>query len=476
MSIRFIYLLVAASLIFQSTQTAAQLTNAKVKRIIDLSSSIAISKTTVTLENTGPDPVSHFYLPIHSTEISKIADVWVVAHKSPKKGLKLETVSSLENLDSSHGAYKVELPQPLASGSQIVLDIRIDLTDSVVPVPATMEKFDTQYMRFTGNAFFFSLYPTKSIQTTLVLGSSSVTSNTLREPFKKDSEDPKRYILGPYTDVDSKSYDKISIRFKNDNGFLVAKKMTKQFFVSHWGSIATKEEYKLTNAGAKFQGAWSRADYDAYSSKYKTAIGDMWANLPPDATRVVYKDLVGNITSSRLRKPAKSKRPVQLTFRFPLMGGWMTYLWFTYDINLKNYLTSGAHHKHRLELPLFPSANVDLFCEELTVQVLLPEGAQAYKILDHPSLSFEVEHSLERTSLTLYGRPVITLKLRGIRSMSKHTSKFTVVYRYNQSLIWVTPLIIAAVVFAALATFIVCLRSGLSMADDGVVLDKLKSS
>lgn len=457
----------------------AQLANVNVKRIIDLSSSVAISKTTVTIKNTGSEAVSYFLLPIHQSEVTEITDLWIVDQKSPKAALKTEVASSVAELDPEHEALKVYFSKPLAADAKITLDIRIDIANVIKPIPAEIEKYETQYMRYTGNAYFFSAYPTASMQTTLVLGSATVTSKNLKDPFKRDLSDPKRYILGPYSDVTPHSYEKIDIRFKNDKGFLVANQFEKQFYVSHWGSIATKEEYKVINAGARHVGEWSRIDYAGYVSKYPTAIGEVWANLPADANRVVYKDLLGNVTSSRLRKATKSKRAVHLTFRFPLMGGWRNHFWYTYDLNLNTYLTSKTSgSEYFLELPLFPSVNLDLFCKEHIVRVLLPEGATSYEVLDHPSLSFDVQKTLERTTLTLYGRPVLTLKLKGVRSFSKHKPKFTIRYRYNQGLVWITPLVIACAIFAVFATFIMCVRNGLSMAEqeENEISEKLKSS
>lgn len=461
------------SLLFVSVY--ATLENIFVKRVIDVSSSVSVSKATVTMKNIGEKPATHFYLAFTCADAKELADLWVTEKKSTERmeAFDIESSPVVPGLNSGCRGYKVLFPKPLPTGAETTVHVRADGIGTLNPVPIEIKGSSPQYMRYEGSSYFYSPYVTKSMQSVLVLQSSDVTSKKgFIEPFRHSK---KRIEMGPYTDVAPFSYNQVSVRFKNNQGFLVARLAEKHFYVSHWGTITVKEEYQATNAAAKHEGEWSRVDHSSsFTSGYGTALGDVWANLPPDAHNVDYKDLVGNITSSRLRNASKDKRPIQLTFRYPMMGGWNNHFWITYDLLLKNYLKSKGS-EHVIELPIFPSLNTDLLCEKLRVRVLLPDGASGERLIDHPSLKFRIENSTERTTLTVIGRPTFSLGLDKIRSKSKHFPTIQVRYKYNEALIWITPLFLGGMVLLLLVAFIACVRNGMPEENESET-EKLKSS
>lgn len=458
----------------------AELKNVYAKRTIAVTSHIAIAKTTVKMKNEGSESEPFFYLSIKKTDADGLGDLWVSETSKRSVGMSafpMEVSDQVPGLHSCCTGYKVMFPKPLEPGTDITVDIRMDIAGAVKMVPDSIRGLEDQYIRYEGSSYFYSPYKTKAMETTLILGSEDVTSKKgLIEPFEQTG---KRFKMGTYKDVDPLSYNAISLRFKHNKGFLVGENVIRQYYVSHWGSIAAKEEYKVTNAAAKHEGEWSRVDHASrFTSKYGTALGDVWANLPEDATRVVYKDLIGNVTSSHLRQPSKGKRPVQLTFRFPLMGGWHNHFWITYDLILGIYAKSKGS-EHMLTLPVFPSLDADILCEVLELRILLPEWSHGIEVVEHPSLKFEAQQTVERTTLTLFGRPVLSLKLKMIRSLAKHGSTVRIRYKYNTSFVWVTPVIVAAFLFFVFISFIAFVRNGIAnAADDRVREDtnKLKSS
>ncbi|PXF45447.1 Dolichyl-diphosphooligosaccharide--protein glycosyltransferase subunit 1B [Gracilariopsis chorda] len=462
------------ALLFASVH--ATLENVFVKRVIDVSSSVPVSKTTITMKNTGEQPAPYFYLAFKCTDAKELADVWVTEKKQSTKRLQaldIEMSSDVPGLDSFCRGYKVSFPEPLAPEAEITVEVRADGSGMLNPAPSEIKGLSPQYMRYEGSSYFYSPYSTKSMRTVLVLQSTDVTSKKgFIDPFKHSK---KRIEMGPYTDVAPFSYNQVSVRFKNDRGFLVARLAEKYFYVSHWGTITVREEYQVTNAAARHEGEWSRVDHSSsYTAGYGTALSDVWANLPADAHNVDYRDLIGNITSSRLRGASKEQRPVQLTFRYPMMGGWNNHFWITYDISLKNYLKSTGN-EHVVELPIFPSLNTDLLCQKLRVRVLLPDGASDERVIDHPSLKFSMERSIERTTLTVIGRPTFLLGLERVRSKSKHFAVIQVRYKYNEALVWITPLFLGGVVLLLFVSFLACVRNGMS-GENEAEKEKLKSS
>lgn len=462
-----------------SLSVSSKLVNVEVRRVLDVSSTVVISRTTMLLKNTGSEPAHSFFISVHRSDAKSLGDLWVTyaGSQKPFRALPLEPATDVPGLDSCCSGYKVILPKPIGPGSQQGFDMRMDVFNRIEPVPEVIEGHDDQYMRFSGSSYFFTPYVTEVMSTSITLGSSVITSKQgVEMPYDLSG---KKLILGPYQDVAPLSKKDISIRFKNNRGFLIAKRAVKDFYLNHLGVIAVKEEYDVTNGGARHEGEWSRVDHgSSMGSKYGGVMGDVWANLPGDSTHVEYKDLIGNVTSSKLREAVKGKRQLQLVYRYPLMGGWNNLFWITYELILKNYMTSKENY-HEIKLPLFPSLNTDMLCREYLVRVFLPEWSHSHKVVAHESLKMSVKKSSERTTLTMLGRPVFTIGIKMLRSQSKHAKTITLKYRYNEKLAWITPAIVAFGIILLFIGVILSVKSALnvdSMVDEsGALKTKEKS-
>ena len=459
---------------FSAVNANPNLINAHVKRTIDITTSVAISKTSIRMRNDGTEPASFFYFSVKCTDAAGMSDLWAIPTGPIKtqKALKIEPTDDVPGLDSCCSGFKIYFPNPLESEEETTIDVRMDVSGVIKSVPDVLQEHDKHYTRFEGNAYFYTPYQTESMETVLMLSSSQVTSkHGIPEPSKMKG---KKMTLGPYENIEPFSKADIALRFYNGHGLIVAHRAVKEYIVSHWGTISTTEEFEIENKAAKHDGEWSRVDHQGiYKSQYDTAVDDVWANLPGDATKIYYEDLVGNVTTSRLRSPSGNKRAVQLRFRYPLMGGWRNHFWVTYDLMLGKHGTSSGS-QHELKIPIFPSLNTDLRCEELVIRVLLPEWAYGIELEKHPSLTFEEEFSSERTSFTIFGRPVQTLRLKQIRSQSKHAKKITIKYKYNTGLAWVTPIIVSIQVFTLLAICLLVTGQGYMSLEDGTD-EKIKS-
>lgn len=455
---------------------SASWVNVHVKRVIDVSTTVAISRSTIQMKNTGDQAQNFFYLAVKSSDAEGLGDLWAIDSSSKGKGVrafKIEPSSNVPGLQPCCSGFKVTLAKPVASGGDLTVDVRMDVVGVIKPVPDVIEGHASQYMRYTGNSYFFTPYKTEAMTTSITLGSPDLTlKHGLEEPFNVSG---KKVTMGPYKDVEPLSYNEITLRFKNNRGFLVATSAAKEFYVNHLRRIAVKEDFKLTNEGARHIGEWSRIDHArGFSSKYSAVIGDVWANLPEDATHVNYEDLIGNVTSSRLRRPSKGKRPVQLTYRYPLMGGWQNQFWITYELLLQKYVTSNGN-QHTFELPLFPSLHTDLLCKELEVRIFLPEWSYAIEVVEHGSLQMDIKETSSRTTLTMYGRPVVLVGLRMLRSQSKHSKTLTIKYKYNPLLMWLVPGLIGLIILSLFVGFMMCVRSGLGLDEVSEQKAKIKS-
>lgn len=435
--------------------------NESVKRIIDVTSTLVLTRATVTVRNESPSVHTHYQLLFPPEQVGYLSDVWVSTSGS----------GTLHALSVSSD-YKVKLPSPLAANESITLDVRYAAA-TLHPFPTTVVAFEIPHFRFHDRVHWHSPYPTRAQTTALALPADEVREHHgLLEPFAQDG---KRFVLGPYTQVPPEGTESFGVWFANRKALLVADSYVRSYYVEPRGRMHAKEEFQLRHAGVPHKGEWSRVDYARPGgSKYVAVAADVWANLPPDATDVRYKDLIGNVTSSRLKAPTKDKRALQLTFRYPLMGGWRNYFWVSYALLRDRYVRRVDKGEYKLTVGLFPSLNLDLLCEKLSVRVYLPEFAHDIHVETHPSIKLGSSIKKERTTMTVYGRPVVELTGEMLRSKSKHAKMVVIRYRYNDLWKWLMPAIMCIELLAVFAVFVACARSGLQGAQEQGEKDKVK--
>lgn len=126
----------------------------------------------------------------------------------------------------------------------------------------------------------------------------------------------------------------------------------------------------------RLKGHFSQIDYklSQYIHGSTAVVKSMTAFLPADAKDVYYKDAVGNVTTSNLRKE-KSRTVLELRPRFPLYGGWK-FSWFHgYTIGTYPVLQRKGADQYTFELPMTASIK-NLYIEKAFLEVILPEGAE----------------------------------------------------------------------------------------------------
>ena len=439
----------------------AELTNVEVVRKIDIRSNVELSVSTIRMRNDAEKALKSFSFSLNPKEHHRVGDIFAAS------GTKVKVDSSnLLSITSGQlpQTYSVKFRQPLAPGEETTVTLSVDFLTTLKAVPSKIKAKEDQYMRYYGDAYFYSPYPTKTVMTTIAIPSARVISaNNLRNPNTMKSY---QVVLGPYENIESFDTAPFNIRFKNNRGFLVANRCLLHYHVSHWGRIAVREEFELRNDAATLDGEWSRADYDRGTGMVDpTSHEDTWANLPADAENIRYKDLIGNITTSRLREPSYKYRAFQLIFRFPLLGGWRNHFWFTYDILLKHYIRSEGQ-RHELTLPVLPSLHYDLPIEHHVVRIVLPEGATSIEVEPHRTIQFDSKTELEWTSLSFGGRPTVVLTRENVRSQAPHVRNIVVRYSFSQERLLIMPAYVATVLIGILAIIWIFSRGNFVLVHD----------
>jgi oligosaccharyltransferase complex subunit alpha (ribophorin I) len=107
-------------------------------------------------------------------------------------------------------------------------------------------------------------------------------------------------------------------------------------------------------------------------------VPDLTLELPAGIRDAYYVDIVGNVSTSKLRiapRGSPRKSIIELRPRYPILGGWNYTFTLGYDAPLQDSARyDKASGKYILAVPIFtkiPNAVID----DAEVMVILPEGA-----------------------------------------------------------------------------------------------------
>ena len=151
----------------------------------------------------------------------------------------------------------------------------------------------------------------------------------------------------------------------------------------------------------RLAGYFSRVDYQLQNLKEgpsRDVVQDLTLRLPPGVRDVYYYDLIGNVSTSKLRPApfvpkgvqAKKFSSLELRPRYPIMGGWNYSFTLGWDSALENSAGWDASaEKYIVAVPimtLIPGSVID----EAEIKIILPEGTMQvnYNICGMYSLIF----------------------------------------------------------------------------------------
>ncbi|GAA5853883.1 hypothetical protein JCM8547_007484 [Rhodosporidiobolus lusitaniae] len=246
------------------------------------------------------------------------------------------------------------------------------------------------------------------------------------------------------------------VHYQQPSAVALIRKLDRIVEISHWGSnLAVQEDIDLANTGPTLEGNFARIDFQKATMHRRQnflAISSLSLPLPSSAHNPYYYDLVGNVSTSRFRpshraqallpsqKKLRSLHPalLELTPRYPLMGGWNYSFTIGYDLDAREYVRArkevdGQQRKYIAAVP-FVEPLKDVAVDEVRVEIRLPEGAR--NILVHPpfpidSISYPAfvpslfgassvprpgneGGTVVKTYLDSTGRPTVVLKKRGV--------------------------------------------------------------
>ncbi|RKP38738.1 Ribophorin I, partial [Dimargaris cristalligena] len=339
--------------------------------------------------------------------------------------------------------YSIELPTPLAVGQTIELKILVVHTQATHPFPRRIGQFDSQSLRFDGNAYLTSLYFTHEEKTVITLRGGNVHSySTDPQPVAKVA---KKITYGPYRSVPALAQQPIQIHYPFADPGLWIPSAVRHIEISHWaGQLSVDEHVVVRNNGALLKGNYQMNLMLGPDSTNGFVVNQFILKLPKDSHSVYFRDEVGNVSTTNLSYDASFGR-LQFVSRYPLAGGWI-YNWnHGYKQPLADVLRyDGATDRYNLQVRLptyFPNAPV----EEAELEVVLPEGATDIQV----SMGMAVE-SMEQTPYYTYmdsvGRPLLRIRRRLV--VDEHQMYPIIVsYRFDVLALLLKPLALAGLFF-----------------------------
>lgn len=399
---KYLIILLIISSIFADEFKGIKVIN--IDRRIDTATHIVEFTNSYKFETTTPQKEFVFGLTKEQSEFLAI----ITATDEDNKELdvkKLDTKTKYKYILLNSGEYvyyAVVFPKEIESGKTVVVDIEGKILHQLHPYPKEIKQNDRQFVVYRDSAYAIVPYPCESQVTEIDVDTSSIEGYTEIEPAKSQSKVVK---YGPYKNIAANTFEPIKVHFLNASPFKTATRILKEVEVSLWGNVAIEEIYSVEHSGAKLKGPFSRLDYDmnkmANSADWIMLEGD----IPLTATDAYYRDVIGNISSSFLRKES-TKQHFELQMRFPMFGGWKNEFYLGYNLPISHYVTHDGN-RHTLKVKFGPAMK-DLAIDNYIIRFILPEGAKDVKYsYKYPLKREKDEKRFTYLDSNLEGRPVI---------------------------------------------------------------------
>lgn len=444
-SIAFLAFLCVASVLPIAFTSTANVVNKKIDRTIDVSTQLVKITCRYQVENNGKEPLSSYTVQFDATSVDQLAHIGASVDKHPV------TVTASKQGDSK--VWIVNLGEKaIASGAVGTIDVDAVFTQLLTPFPAEISQAEKQLVLYSANHYVDTPYLTKTQTTKVKLPVKSAVESFSKLKPAAQSADTITY--GPYENIAAGTHSKMEVHFENSSPFLTVTRLERTIEISHWGSvISVTEDIDIRHSGAQLKGSFSRYEYQRESGSGSSSIKNFKTKLPRSAFDVYYRDEIGNISTSNMKKTS-SNVVVDLRPRFPLFGGWKTHYILGYSVPASDYLFNDGNQLI-LRMPFTSHLYDNMVIEEATVKVVLPEGASDVKLRLPFSITREKDQTM-KSYLDTFGRTVIVLKKSNL--VENHIQDFEIHYSYNRLLMLQEPLLIVGALFLLCCTIVVYIR------------------
>ncbi|KAJ7638806.1 Ribophorin I [Roridomyces roridus] len=374
---------------------------------------------------------------------------------------------------TDNGVHLVDiiLPKPLALNATLNIILDAIQTHATFPWPERASQQEPQSLKYGSDLFVLSPYKTLVQRTKIksptpnIHGFSTpekMEDFTFEEPVTKSGA---TITYGPYNNIVPsanaafvKKYQRpVQVHFEYDYPVGEVSKLLRTAEISHWGAnLNIQDEIWLRNAGPELKGHFSRLEHQTqafYNRAASHVIPGLTLHLPAGIRNTYYYDLVGNVSTSRLRtapsvpkdSPNKQYSVLELKPRYPIMGGWNYSFTLGWDAPLADSASwDKSTGKYIVEIPVltpFPATVVN----DAELKIILPEGATDVDFAT-PFVAHSTSFSTHTTYLDTTGRPAITLRFTDLTE--KHALPLYVSYKVPLSAHLKKPIAVAVAFFS----------------------------
>ncbi|CAG2114236.1 unnamed protein product, partial [Medioppia subpectinata] len=432
-------------------QSASDVVNAKVDRLVDISSQLVKVETRVVVDNSrNKKSLDHYLVTLEDTDAQHLSHISATVDKKTLKVTKVDDKTYRVDLTASAAI-------PAGQATSPVITIDTVFTHSLIPFPAQIIQSERQLVQYFGNVYFWSPYETKT-QTTKV----KLTPTGSIESFSKvkpTTQTDRTITYGSYDSIPAKSYSELKIHYENNTPFLTVTRLERVIEVSHWSAMVSVEEtIDVVHTGAELKGAFSRYEFQREPTNGISSIKSWKTKLPLNARDIYYRDDIGNISTSNV-KAGSQHLVVDLRPRFPLFGGWKTHYILGYYTSSQDILLNKGND-FVLKMPFVDHIFDNNVIDDVTVKVILPEGSS--------DINYRSAYTVDRqkdqkhyTYLDTIGRTVLVFHKSNL--VEEHIQDVEVHYKYNKLLMLQEPLLIVVAIFALCLLVIIYVRLDFSI-------------
>lgn len=425
--------------------------NAKVERVIDISSQLVVITSRITVDNSlNAKPLDNYLITLDENHGKQLSFMSATIDRKALQITKVDDKTWRLDLSASEA-----IPARLASSP--VIEVETVFTSLLEPFPTQIVQSERQLVVYNGNNYFLSPYLTKTQTTKVKLTpSGSIESFTKLKPVQQND---RTISYGPYEKIESNSFSEMRIHYENNSPFLTVTNLERNIELSHWAAMVSIEEIiDVKHTGSLLKGPFSRYEFQREPTNGISSVKSWKTKLPANARDIYYRDEIGNISTSNL-KNTLNHVIAELRPRFPLFGGWKTHYVLGYYIPTQDILLNDGT-EFALKIPFVDHIFDNMVIESVTVKVILPEGANDIKV----RLPYSVVRDRDQTHysyLDTIGRTVIVLHKNNL--VEQHIQDFEVHYTYHKIFMFREPLLVVFAIFALCLLVIIYVRLDFSI-------------
>ncbi len=438
------FLLSILILQYISSANSGDFTIEEVKREINLKQSIITIENQLKIKKISYEDTFHYVVPKNNSN----SLIRITAQTKKGKKLEMQKVSD----DQFYDHYDIIL-----QGSEEII-VNEDYFEKLLFKPKNIYIKEDQLELFIDTINLVSPYLVKSTTTKVILPSEK--TKLIKYTKTNVNQSGEKLIYSLTEEIPPFVTKKLYIHYLNNKPLMVFNYAVKTFQVSHWGNIAVTEEYQLENIGAKLIGEFGRIDYDEGVTGGKNAMKKIRAKLPLRSWGLWYRDEIGNVSTSNARRDMNDV-DLELTPRFPILGGWKSNYDIGYNLPTKFHVKTNNKGNYMVNLT-FGMPYQNMLARNYTVKIILPETADNIKVNLPIETPYQVEYDKEYGCLDLFGRKSIIIRLNNMYDV--YNTNIFISYDYQWIMLFVKPVILIFYFMILFTISIIYSRANISLA------------